>query len=169
MNKIKCEMVDNVGSIQDGKYPCELCSKINKLSDIVNDAERTINELESIKVFKQLSREYLELVKIQTDAQNKYKELLARYTQIKINKEKLPQVVAFKTLKAEFTKLNNSHKKCAGCGLCFGGNHIALEFRNVPELKGDVCQYCASDIDEHGLEEFIERVKRAKKEESKNI
>jgi hypothetical protein len=110
-----CKIVNNIGEGSEGKNPCEICSAIVKLGEIVNQTKKEIGLLEPVK--------------------------------------------AYQRMLVEYKKLSNSHLKCVGCGLCFGGHHIAKTFRYIKELKGDVCQWCAIDIDKNGLELFIQRVK----------
>jgi hypothetical protein len=38
----------------------------------------------------------------------------------------LEPVIAYERMKKEYLKLSNSHAHCAGCGLMFGGQHIAV-------------------------------------------
>jgi len=68
--------------------------------------------------------------------------------------EELEPVIAWREMKKQLHKLEKTHHKCAGCGLCFGGSHIAWPTRNVKGL-GDVCQWCTKQIDEVGLQQFM--------------
>ena len=63
----------------------------------------------------------------------------------------------FNTLKKTFEALQKTHKRCNGCGLCFGGHHVAFP-KDVPGI-GEVCQWCAQEIKDKGLETFKERRK----------
>ena len=83
-----------------------------------------------------------------------------RVVVLKTKKEiqKLPTMIAFEAMKKEVLKLEQAHYKCAGCHICFGAAHIAVETKTVPEL-GPVCQWCAIDIARDGVTKFKARVK----------
>jgi len=68
---------------------------------------------------------------------------------------------AFRRMEATLKELKKSHKVCAGCGLCFGGFHIAAETKNIKGL-GIVCQWCADEIEKQGLKIFLERMKQGR-------
>lgn len=72
--------------------------------------------------------------------------------------KQLEPVKAYARMRMEFLKLQQTHKKCPGCGLCFGGFHIALPV--YVEGIGDVCQWCAKDIKQVGLEKFMRKLKQ---------
>jgi len=77
--------------------------------------------------------------------------------------KKLEPVIAFERMKKEYGKLRKTHHVCAGCGLCFGGHHIAFPAKIVPKVGG-VCQWCAAEINKNGLTAFKKRLKTEKKE-----
>lgn len=70
---------------------------------------------------------------------------------------KLEPVIAYNKMQREYKKLKRTHKRCAGCGLCFGGDHIA--FPGIVPGIGEVCQWCEAEIEEGGLDEFKARLK----------
>lgn len=65
----------------------------------------------------------------------------------------------YKEIRKEYLEIKRSHWNCAGCGLCFGGKHIAIP--NKIEGLGDVCQWCKVDIDKYGLASFMKRIKHS--------
>lgn len=87
------------------------------------------------------------------------KEIAVKKLELLKEFNSLEPVQQFEQMKTELHKLEKSHKRCAGCGLCFGGHHIAVSMRNVPEI-GEVCQWCAKEIDRQGLEVFKKRIKK---------
>lgn len=64
----------------------------------------------------------------------------------------LAVVADYEAMKRSYLDLKESHHRCAGCGLCFAGRHIAKPI-NVKGI-GDVCQWCAKDIRKIGVETF---------------
>jgi hypothetical protein len=82
--------------------------------------------------------------------------------------KKLEAVIAFEKMKKEYSKLSRSHDHCAGCGLLFGGYHIAKKMQYIRGI-GNVCQWCFQDIEKQGVEEFKERMRRQQKEEKTNV
>jgi hypothetical protein len=80
---------------------------------------------------------------------------------VKMNKEyeHSDAMKSYNRALAILRELEKTHIKCAGCGLCFGGLHIATKMQTVPAL-GPVCQYCAKEIEKYGLSEFLKRVNR---------
>ena len=68
-------------------------------------------------------------------------------------------VKAWKQMQKEFQKIHANHWVCAGCGLCFGGKHLAEPVKFVKDL-GHVCRWCDSEIKEWGLEKFLASKKR---------
>jgi hypothetical protein len=59
--------------------------------------------------------------------------------------------------------LLKSHKRCSGCGMCFGGDHEAKPFKFAKEI-GDICEWCAKELEQNGKQEFINRRKSEIKE-----
>ena len=66
---------------------------------------------------------------------------------------RLPAVIEFKRLQKDFADLDKSHRKCAGCGLCFGGAHIGEVFSK--HNGKDYCQYCTAKIKKIGIVAFV--------------
>ena len=64
----------------------------------------------------------------------------------------------YKQAAKTYSELNKSHRRCAGCGLCFGGHHIAKPAATYKEL-GEVCQWCKKTIDKIGIKKFKESIK----------
>jgi hypothetical protein len=71
--------------------------------------------------------------------------------------KQLAPVIAYEAMKKDMAKIEKMHKKCAGCGLCFGGEHIAMK-RYVANI-GYVCQWCEKEIETRGINDFIKRKK----------
>ena len=57
-----------------------------------------------------------------------------------------------------YSELKRTHKKCPGCGLCFDGSHIA--FPVFVKGIGNVCQWCAKEIQKQGIDKFKKRLSR---------
>ena len=71
-------------------------------------------------------------------------------------------VKTYERMKKEYRKLLKTHRKCPGCGLCFGGFHLA--FPHYEKGIGNVCQWCAKDIADNGIEKFKEKLKKGVKQ-----
>jgi hypothetical protein len=70
--------------------------------------------------------------------------------------KQLEPVIAYEKMKEEFSILNKTHTKCKGCGLCFGGHHLA--FPKEVDGIGEVCQWCEEEIKKLGLKKFKARI-----------
>jgi len=77
--------------------------------------------------------------------------------------KELEPIKQFNRMKAGYNELNKTHKRCAGCGLCFGGSHIAFPY--FVNGIGRVCQWCSQDIDKKGIEAFKKSMKRQNEKE----
>jgi hypothetical protein len=88
---------------------------------------------------------------------------------IEMEKEynRLPAVIEFKRLQKEFSELDKSHRKCAGCGLCFGGAHLAEVFSR--HGGKDYCQYCTVKIKKIGITAFVAEQNIYNSEDDSNI
>jgi hypothetical protein len=64
---------------------------------------------------------------------------------------------ALKEMESLSRKVNRSHMKCAGCGLCFGGKHLADNTTHV-EGVGDICQWCSAELKRMGIKPWLERI-----------
>ena len=84
--------------------------------------------------------------------------------------EESPYAVSIKELKEQLSKLRKNHQTCAGCGLCFGDEHIAIKFGHVVGI-GDICQWCGAEHKRLGDAKWNERlagvVKKIKPPEEK--
>jgi len=78
---------------------------------------------------------------------------LVNETTKKINQ--LEPIIAWKQMKKALARLEKTHHKCGGCGLCFHGEHIAFPASTNKEL-GDICQWCDREIKRDGLDKFLE-------------
>lgn len=59
-----------------------------------------------------------------------------------------------KELKKLYSTLKSSHKQCVGCGLCFGGQHMAIPTKFQPGI-GMLCQYCTEYFSKVGQQRFL--------------
>jgi hypothetical protein len=58
---------------------------------------------------------------------------------------------------------SRAHQRCAGCFLCFGGEHIAHKFEKV-EGVGEICQWCSAERKKLGDEKWLNRIGKQHKE-----
>ena len=67
-------------------------------------------------------------------------------------------IKAYQEMLKEYKKINSAHKTCVGCGLCFGGNHLAFPAYTSTDGK-QFCQYCAAGIKKRGYNVFMKLAK----------
>jgi Fe-S-cluster-containing dehydrogenase component len=76
--------------------------------------------------------------------------------------EALESVKAYREMYWDMKELRASHKTCPGCGMCFGGHHLAVPFKHYKDI-GYVCEWCADSIKKEGITAFNKRRKEGKK------
>uniref|UniRef100_A0A6M3L8Z5 Uncharacterized protein n=1 Tax=viral metagenome TaxID=1070528 RepID=A0A6M3L8Z5_9ZZZZ len=54
----------DIGLSEEGKTPCELCALITAMGEMVNETAREIKELEPLKAFARMKKEYSSLKKL---------------------------------------------------------------------------------------------------------
>jgi len=82
--------------------------------------------------------------------------LSKRMNDLSVEFNNSPMVREYKKIREDYNILENSHRKCDGCGICFGGYHIAKKFLTID--KKSYCQYCVVDIKKNGIKSFNERI-----------
>lgn len=66
----------------------------------------------------------------------------------------------FKAMEKAYLQLQKTHKKCAVCELCFGGNHL-MSPSHIAGI-GDVCEWCVKEIKKKGIDSVRKRMERDK-------
>jgi hypothetical protein len=132
VEKERCTLVDGkrVEPSDMGGIPCELCLVLDTMDKSLNALLKKINTSEAV-----IYRDKLNIMIRESKAMKDYKAAVATHL-----------------------RLSKSHKKCKGCGMCFGGEHLAFVFTNLPGF-GDICEWCANELKENGRQAFIERRK----------
>ena len=133
----------------DSGIPCRRCLISTRIGNTITSSKKYIT-----KCLKTQEDDFMNnAAKIKKQKKNKKKN--------EFNDAKLPFTNLLSKLARAVSIIDKGHPKCLGCGLLFGGYHIA--YPTTIAGIGEVCQWCWEDYRKYGRAVFLKRLHQVRK------